>query len=141
MAEPHVISALRAKRAYLDGELLEVERQAARLRADLAAIDRALKVFDPNIQLTAIRPVVRRASPKFFKRGELTRAALDTLRRAEKPLTFREIAERLVSEHKLNVTAPHGMRGLVAKVRNSFAKRHDGIKREVVGGFIAVGVE
>lgn len=141
MAELHVISALRAKRAYLDGELLEVERQAARLRADLAAIDRALKVFDPNIRLTAIRPVVRSPSPQFFKHGQFARATLDTLRRAERPLTYREIAERLVSEHKLNVTAPHGMRGLVAKVRSSFAKRRDGIKREVANGFIVVSVE
>ena len=41
MAEPHVISALRLERARLDGELLEVEKQAVRLRADLATIDRA----------------------------------------------------------------------------------------------------
>ena len=134
MADPIVISVLKAKRAQLDGELMQTERRAIRLREELYAVDRALKVFDPDIELTAIRPVVRRAEPRFFKHGHFARAALDVLRRAEKPLTCREIAERINAEHGLNADGAHAMRSLVKKVHMAFKGDRVGVKRQRVEG-------
>jgi hypothetical protein len=42
MAEPHVVSALRAKRAEISGHVHDLERKLARHRASLAAIAGAL---------------------------------------------------------------------------------------------------
>jgi hypothetical protein len=39
MAEPHVVTALRAKRAEISGHVHDLERKLARHRASLAAID------------------------------------------------------------------------------------------------------
>lgn len=141
MADPIVISSLKAKRAELDGELMQTEKRAIQLRADLDAIDRALKVFDPDIELRAIRPVVRRAAPRFFARGQFSRAALDTLRRAERPLGYREIAERLNAEHKLHADGSHGMRALVAKVRNVFRHDRPGIRHELTDAGALISLE
>jgi hypothetical protein len=46
MAEPHVLSALREKRAELSGELIGAENRTARLRADLESLDGALRVVN-----------------------------------------------------------------------------------------------
>lgn len=141
MADPIVISSLKAKRAELDGELMQAEKRAIQLRADLETIDRALKVFDPDIELKGIRPVVRRAAPRFFAHGQFARAALDTLRRAEKPLTYREIAERINVEHKLHAEGRYAMRALVGKVRNTFKPGRTGIKRETVDKGVVLSSE
>jgi hypothetical protein len=39
MADPHVISALRSKRAELSGELIAAEKRIVQLRADIDSLD------------------------------------------------------------------------------------------------------
>jgi hypothetical protein len=141
MAEPIVISSLKAKRAELDGDLMQAEKLAVRLRSDLDAIDRALKVFDPSIQLGTIRPVVRRSGPRLFAHGHFSRAVLDVLRRAEKPLSYREIAERLKAEHRLNSPGKGLTRDLVKKVRTTLRPGRPGVKREIRDGELVVSRE
>jgi hypothetical protein len=45
MAEPHVITALRAKRAEISGHVADLERKLARHRANLANIDATIRLF------------------------------------------------------------------------------------------------
>ena len=54
MAETHVISALREKRAELSGELIAAEKRIIQLRADLESLDGALRVFDPTKAIVAL---------------------------------------------------------------------------------------
>jgi len=136
-----VIFSLKAKRAQLDGELMQAEKLVARLRADLDAIDAALRVFDPEIKLSAIRPIVRGPAPKFFRHGHFSRAVLDVLRRADKPLTYREIAQRLSAEHNLNASDRHLMRDLVKKVRGTLRPDRPGLRSEVRNGEIVISAE
>jgi hypothetical protein len=56
MADPHVISALRAKRAELAGLINSLERQLAQLRADLVHLDGVLPLLEPERDPTEIRP-------------------------------------------------------------------------------------
>jgi hypothetical protein len=63
MADPHVISALRSKRAELSGELIAIERRIVQLRADIASLDGAIRVFDPTAAPDKIRPILRRKKP------------------------------------------------------------------------------
>ena len=98
MGEPHVISALVTKRAELAGEIHALERRLAQLRADLIHIDAALVVFDPDATPDTIAPKrpVRRSA--WFAAGELSRLALEILRRADgEPLSTREIAHRVMA--------------------------------------------
>jgi hypothetical protein len=141
MIETHIISALRNKRSELDGALMQAEKLATRIRGDLDAIDRALKVFDPAIDLHAIRPIVRRPRTKFFAHGRFSRAVLDTLRRAEGPLTYRQIAERINAEHKLGAESVHAMRDLMQKVRSVLRPDRSGIKREATDQGIVLMVD
>jgi hypothetical protein len=101
MAEPHVISALRAKRAELAGEVLAAQKRLETLRNDLDAVDRTLRVFDPNQRPDKIRPVVKRKGPKILPYGECARAILNVLRNAPEPLSAAQIVERIALDCRI----------------------------------------
>ena len=106
MAEPHVISALRKKRAELAGEVVTAQLRLGKLRDDLDAIDRTLRVFDPAQHPEKIRPVVKRKGDKLFAYGECTRAILNVLRDAPEAMTVDQIAERVALDCRIATEAP-----------------------------------
>src|ERR1700733_13596603 len=101
MAEPHVISALRKKRAELHGEVVTAQLRLGKLRDDLDAIDRTLRVFDPSQRPEKIRPVVKRKGDKLFAYGECTRAILNTLRQMGEPMTVEQVAEQVALDCRI----------------------------------------
>jgi hypothetical protein len=130
MAEPHVISALRDKRAELDGELRQAEKRIVQLRADLESIDGALRVFDPSLAPQTIRPKLKRKPPAHFRHGQFSRAVLDTLRRANEPMTARDIATKIASDYRIEVSATAIMNRFVAKVRQALASHRASLASE-----------
>jgi hypothetical protein len=132
MADPHVISALRAKRAELSGELIAAEKRTVQLRADIASLDGTIRVFDPTAAPDKIRPVLRRKKPALIPRGQCSRAVLDTLRLAVKPMTVREIAAELATRYQLDTSNTDAMKALIAKIRNTLA-RQKGLASELRG--------
>ena len=105
MADPHVISALRQKRAELSGELIAAEKRILQLRDDIASLDRTIRMFDPTAEPHAIRPILRRKKPTLIPRGQCSRAVLDMLRYADSPMTAREIATQLAARYQIDTTA------------------------------------
>ena len=84
MADPHVISALREKRALIAGLIEKLERKLEQHRADLTHIDGVLRLFQPEHDPASIKPkrtYVRRT--RYFARNELSRLTMDALRAAE----------------------------------------------------------
>jgi hypothetical protein len=114
MAEPHVIGALRNKRAELAGTLRQLEQQLARERTNLAHLDATMRLFDPNIRPKDIRPRQRRTHNAWFRQGECLRLIYDELREATEPLTTRELAERIMRVKAIPATDDH-RRELVQK--------------------------
>lgn len=110
MAETHVISALVAKRAELSGQCENLEREKAKLRAQIRHIDHSLAIFgyrDPPRDIKPKRPKVFR-----FARRELSML----LRRFERDdLTNREIALQIMEFKGWNTDD----RELAAKVAES----------------------
>lgn len=77
MGEPHVISALVAKRAELAGQMVDLDRQKAAVKAQLRHVDHTLAIFgyaDPPRDIPPKRPHVyrfkRRELPKFIRQIE-----------------------------------------------------------------------
>ena len=87
MAERHVIGALRNKRAELAGTPRQLEQQLMQQRANLAHLDAAMRLFDPNIRPRDIRPRQRRARNAWFRPKECLRLIYDELREAPQPVT------------------------------------------------------
>jgi hypothetical protein len=123
MADPHVISALREKRAELSGEMIAAEKRILQLRDDIASLDRTIRVFDPTSEPHTIRPILRRKKPTLIPRGQCSRAILDMLRLAEVPMTAREIAAQLAARYQMDASNIDAMNALVAKVRNTLARQ------------------
>ena len=81
MAESHVVSALVDKRAELTGQIVRIEQQLGRVRADLVHIDATIRLFAPKLEPETIPPKVIRRRDGWFEPGEVKRRVLDTLRR------------------------------------------------------------
>jgi hypothetical protein len=73
MADPHVITALRSKRAELSGELIAAKKRILQLRADISSLGGAIRVFDPTAEPHTIRPILRRKKPTLIPRGQCGR--------------------------------------------------------------------
>jgi hypothetical protein len=140
MADPHVISALREKRAELSGELIAAEKRILQLRDDIASLDRTIQVFDPTSEPHKIRPILRRKKPPFIPSGQCSRAVLDMLRVADAPMTAREIAAQLAACYQVDASNTAAMNALIGKVRNTLA-RQKGLASEMRGNAEAWCVE
>jgi hypothetical protein len=92
MVEPHVISALRIKRAEISGYIRDLEKRIARQRANLANLDATIKLFSPDANPDAIPPKRPYRRTRYFAHNELSRLTQDALRTASGPLTSAEIA-------------------------------------------------
>ena len=94
MADPHVISALREKRALIE----KLERKLERHRADLTHIDGVLRLFQPERDPEEIRPKRSYAKrTRYFARNELARLCMDALRSAPGLITTDEIGAQVIA--------------------------------------------
>lgn len=85
------INGLLTCRARLMAQGRKRDRPADQIRADIAAIDRVLvNVLGYQGDIQAVARDFKREA--LFRRGELFKAVCDVLRRADKPMTAREIA-------------------------------------------------
>src|SRR4051794_41972136 len=103
MGEPHVVSALVAKRAEVAGRIEQAERALAQWRADLGHLDGALRIFAPEIEAAEIRPKQIRNRNGMFGNGELPRLVLDALRNAGQPLDAVDVARAVAGRKGLDV--------------------------------------
>jgi hypothetical protein len=99
--QPNVLHALTRKRAEIAGQIEHNQLSLRHLIAELDHIDAAIRIFNPAIDIAAIRskPVPPRHAA--FK-GEVTRIVFRSLREAGGPLTSRDIALLLMRERGLN---------------------------------------
>ena len=97
----HVLAGLIERRAQLSGRIHSLQGELHQAQADLACLDGVIRQFDPDYPLEAIRPRYRRQATA-AEMGSLSRAVLDTLRRAGEPLSVPEIAKRIIVERGLD---------------------------------------
>jgi hypothetical protein len=98
---PNVLNALVAKRALIAGQIEHNQLTLRHLIAELDHLDATIRIFNPAIDIGAIRakPVPPRHAA--FK-GEVTRVVFKALREAKAPISSRDIALTLMTERGLN---------------------------------------
>ena len=137
MAGLHVIGALRNKRAELAGTLRQLEQQLVQQRANLTHLDATLRLFDPDIRPTDIRPKQQRARNVWFRPGECLRLIYDELRDATQPVTTRELAEGIMRVKAIPAADDH-RRELVQKtLLGSLNRANQTIARVETAGVIS----
>lgn len=126
MADTHVMSALKDKRARIDGEIKTRRYQIARLEMELAHLDAVMRLFSPGFDPAKIatKRTIKR-SAKGTVRGSGTREAMKVLREAERPITSREIATRIIERRGVPFCEATCER-LANNIHGSLSRRNDG---------------
>ena len=115
MAEAHVISALKRKRARIAGELAQSEKRCEAMRLHLVALDHSLRLFGYDGDPADIKPVKRRRL--LFRRGELPRAIMGILRTANGPMADADLVERVMAMKALDVENVDLRRTIIERVK------------------------
>lgn len=122
MTEPHVVTGLMTKRAELAGMLEHHQAKVRQLMIDLDAVDQALRLFKPDIELEAIKPKPLPPRHAAYK-GEVARIVLGTLRDAKRPCTTQELTMHVMAERGMN-TADTRLVKTVGKRVGSCLRHH-----------------
>ena len=101
MNDPHVVTALVAKRAELAGKIEHHQATVRQLMIDLDAIDQSLRIFKPDIELDDINPKPMPPRHAAFK-GEVSRIVLATLRDAKRPCSTQELTMHVMAGRGMN---------------------------------------
>jgi len=125
--DPHVLAALKEKRARLAGELKEAEVRVVALRADLASVDACLRIFNSDIDPNTIKPKPTNAkSSAGLPHGAGTRTALEILRETGEPMTTPELAACVLQRYGRPLEA-RALDMMVKCIQGNFSRRTDGI--------------
>ena len=103
MAETHIVSGLVAKRAELTGLIEHYQMQIRVLSANVDHLDETLQLFDPDYDVSSIRPKGIRVTNPWFAQGEISRLAMEALRLSNGPLSTCEITDALIARKNINV--------------------------------------
>jgi hypothetical protein len=136
MAEPHVMSALRDKRAELAGMVNQLEQQLVKHRADLTHVDATMRLFDPDIRPDTIRAKQPRARSAWFRQGECLRLIYDALRDAPQPVTTRELAERIMHVKAMSAADDHRRELIQKTILGSLNRARETIARVQTKGVV-----
>src|SRR5437588_8752037 len=101
MNDPHVVTALVAKRAELAGKIEHHQATVRQLMIDLDAIDQALPLFKPDIELDYIKPKPMPPRHAAYK-GEVAHIILGTLRDAKRACSTQELTMHVMAERGMN---------------------------------------
>ena len=91
----YVIAGLVKRRAELAGEMRAIENRLTQIATDLSHLDAVIRQFDPDYDLTSIRPK-RLREPDKAGRGEMARFVLGVLREASEPMPTSTITRLLI---------------------------------------------
>lgn len=127
MAESHVLSALKEKRARLAGELVTANLRVIALKADLAAVDRCLHIFGSDVDPKTIEPKATFGKSGLPK-GAGSRMALEILRETGEPLSSQELSACIL-QRLGRPLEPRPFEMLVKAIHGNFSRRMDGIVR------------
>jgi hypothetical protein len=101
MTHEHTISGLVTKRAEIAGKLEHHQAITRQLFIDLDAIDQAIRMFAPDMELSEIKPKPMPPRHAAYK-GEVARVVLGTLREAKRACSTQELTMHVMAERGMN---------------------------------------
>ena len=100
----YMVTGLVKRRAALAGDMKRAQEALSQMARDLEALDAAIKLVAPDMEIEAIAPKFVKPPEDWSRRGEMSRQVLSILRTSPKPLTAREIASRMIVDRGLAAT-------------------------------------
>jgi hypothetical protein len=132
MATSHVLFGLFRKYQSLLGSLKASEAVTARIKGELVILETTIRMFDVNADIKALAPVRRQSGPRIPK-GQCSRMALDVLRKANEPMTTREIVQRIMEAKGIPASDYKTARAFSSTVHNSLDRYPDSRVRRLPG--------
>jgi hypothetical protein len=128
MGEPHILTTLRRKREEIQAAIVAYEARLDAARIDLAAVNKSLRLFDPNgrDQTAAYFELGR-----LWKHGEVIAVCRQALDR-EGPLDTSQLAARVAAAKGLDDQDAVMLQALTARVARALSNaKKRGIVRDV----------
>lgn len=125
MTHQYMVAGLSKKRGDLAGEIRATSDHLAKLVKDLEAVDAALGVVAPDMEVESIRPKMFRPPSDWANRGQMSRMVLLILRQAREPLTTKEIAAQMLLERALDVSDVKLLTLMVRRVGSALRHQRD----------------
>jgi hypothetical protein len=119
-----VVHGLLEKRAEIVRELSLARDQLTAVETKLAAIETAIRVFDPDVSFDKL-PKKRIGFATPGRKARTSRAVIDVLRAAGRRLTVREIALTLLERNQLSRTDPVLMASMINRVSGAVKRLRD----------------
>ena len=142
MADPHVVTTLRDKRAELAGKIDALQDQLREAMIAVDHVDCTLRMFAPDIDLDEIRPKPLPPRHHAFK-GHVTRAILAMLR-ADGAMDAKAITIRLMAERELNPndkTLAKAMQKRIGAALRNLRERQLVTSSQAAGGMLLWALE
>jgi hypothetical protein len=104
--------------ADLGGQLQANKAEAEHLAEAMLNVEAVIKLYDPDFSVRAISAKRRVRGNPWFKRGTLFRHALDVLRKANAPMTVREVTDAVMAAREIEDATPDQRERLEAGLRS-----------------------
>lgn len=114
----YILSGLHRKRAEIAGRLAAAQAEAAQFAKALEALETTIRLFSPDAELPALRPVI---SPRqrMAQHGEVPRTVLDVLREAGAPLPTRDVASGVAASRGFDMADRGLARGVHKRINSA----------------------
>ena len=118
----YVLAGLAKRRADLAGEAETFRARLAQIATDVGHLDAVIHQFDPDYDLSSIRP--KRARPEDAAgRGEISRFVLQVLREATEPVATHDVVRRLMTERGQDVEDRRLVKLTMKRVGMAFSRQ------------------
>jgi hypothetical protein len=116
MADPQVLTTLRAKQAEIETYIADCEKRLGQARADLAHVNATIRLFETTRDETTQFPVYARLA-KIFARGELLRLCREAIGASpDGALDTRQLAAHVMAAKGFDATDKALAVSITAKV-------------------------
>jgi hypothetical protein len=120
----YTITELFNKRAEIAGQIIQTDKLAKQLRADLAHVEATIRILRPGTELPNLVPKRVEFRPRYFKRGQLTRLIRDHLRdHAGQSVVVADIMPAAAGDRTLNSAEYRRVEIVVYEALKKLAKR------------------
>ena len=96
MAESHVMSALVTKRGELAGQIDYHQNKIKEMRLAMSTMDAAIKVFEPDYDLSKIKKRKTNSKNNFFEPREGNTLLMDIFREVARPISTGDLLNEVI---------------------------------------------
>lgn len=117
------MAALFRKYCHLMGELKRYPDRGDEIRQSMVHLEAVIRLFQPDADLSRLRPIRARKDTRWHKVGFGIRNVLDILKQTDRPLSTREIVMEVMRRANLPTDDKEAVHSVCASIHMSILRR------------------